>query len=70
MNVIVRCRPGLGQRRHIQILLRMGTPIQANRAHDVVMQHVLYDALTNAGLSSEYADEFINMEMDGGDSAW
>lgn len=33
-------------------------------------EHVLYDALTNAGLSSEYADEFINMEMDGGDSAW
>ena len=51
MNVIVRCRPGFGQCRHIQILLRMGTPIQANRTLDVVMQHVLYDAL-NRGKAS------------------
>ena len=24
-------------------------------------QHILYDALTNSGLSAEYADEYINM---------
>jgi hypothetical protein len=27
-------------------------------------QHILYEVLTNAGLSSEYADEFINLEME------
>ena len=26
-------------------------------------EHELYAVLTNAGLSSEYADEFINLEM-------
>ena len=27
-------------------------------------EHVLYDALTNAGLSAEGADEYINMEVE------
>lgn len=28
-------------------------------------QDVLYDAMTNAGITSEGADEFINLEMEG-----
>lgn len=30
-------------------------------------EHVLYDAMTNAGITSEGADEYINMEVENGE---
>lgn len=31
---------------------------------DRTAQHELYEVMTNMGLSAEYADEYINLEME------